>query len=59
MFACDHQVKKVLNQALKVLGDSLNQQAPLINLSRSKNKLSRKPWITTGLYKSIKNKNKM
>jgi len=48
-----------LDQALKVLGDSLNQQAPLKNLSRSKKKLSQKPWITTVLYKSIKNKNKM
>ena len=47
---------KDLNQALKVLGDSLNQQAPLKNLSKSKRKLSQKPWITTGLYKSIKNK---
>jgi len=48
-----------LDQALKVLGDSLNQQAPLKNLSRSKKKLSQKPWITTVLYKSIKNKSKM
>jgi len=32
---------KDLNQALKVLGDSLNQHAPLKNLSRSKKKLSK------------------
>ena len=50
---------KDVNQALNVLGDSLNQQGPLKNLSRSKKKLSQKPWITTGLYKSIKNENKM
>jgi len=50
---------KDLNQALKVFCDSLNQPPPLKNLSRSKKKLSQKPWITTGLYKSIKNKNKM
>jgi len=33
---------KDLNQALKVLGDSLNEQAPLKNLSRWKKKLSQK-----------------
>jgi len=30
---------KDLDQAQKVLGDSLNQQAPLKNISRAKNKL--------------------
>ena len=50
---------KDLNQALKVLGDSLNQQAPLKHISRSKKKLPQKPSITTDLYKAIKIKNKM
>jgi len=48
-----------IDHSVKFSGDSLNQQTLLKNLSRSKKKLSQKPWIATGLYKSIKNKNKM
>ena len=37
----------------------MNQHMPLRKLSRKQTKLYEKPWLTSGLLKSIKNKNKM
>ena len=37
----------------------MNQHMPLRKLSRKQTKFQKKPWLTSGLLKSIKNKNKM
>ena len=36
----------------------IDHWAPLKDLSNAKQKLQNKPWITKGIFKSIKNKNK-
>ena len=42
-----------------MLEQCLNEQAPIKKLSKAKQKLSHKPWITPCLLKSIKTKNRL
>ena len=39
--------------------DVVNTHSPLVKLSRRKTKLAAKPWITKGILKSIKTKNRL
>ena len=47
-----------INILLHVIHTAMNQ-LPLCKLSRKQTKLQEKPWLTSGLLKSIKNQNKM
>ena len=46
-------------QFLSTFSNIVNKHAPLKLLSRSEQKQKHKPWITKGLLKSIKHKNKL
>ena len=43
----------------KKLNEILDKHAPFKKLSIQEEKLSKKPWITTGILNSIKNKNRL
>ena len=43
----------------KKINEILDKHAPFKNLSIQDEKLSKKPWITTGKLNSIKNKNRL
>ena len=48
---------ETLDSGILMLEQCLNEQAPINKLSKAKQKLSHKPWITPCLLKSIKTKN--
>jgi len=50
---------EALDFSISYLSRSLKEQAPLKQLTKSKKQLAHKPWITTSLLKSIKNKNSL
>jgi len=50
---------ETLDSGILMLEQCLNEQAPIKKLSKAKQKLSYKPWITPCLLKSIKTKNRL
>ena len=46
----------VFDNFVAIISETINQHAPLKRLSRKKCKLVTKPWITKGVYKSIRRK---
>ena len=48
-----------MNSFISTFQMTLDKHAPLTEMSRTEKKLSNKPWITKGIYKSIKTKNKL
>ena len=52
-------INEQINILLHVIHTAMNRHIPLRKLSRKQTKLQEKPWLTSGLLKSIKNKNKM
>ena len=54
------KMQSILNHSgILILEQCLNEQAPIKKLSKAKQKLSHKPWITPCLLKSIKTKNRL
>ena len=47
----------IFDQFVNRIGKTINKQAPLRRLSRKQQKLARKPWITKGIFASIRYKN--
>ena len=53
-------MQSILNHSgILILEQCLNEQAPIKKLSKAKQKLSHKPWITPCLLKSINTKNRL
>ena len=52
-------MNKSLSHLYKTINHVLNKHAPLRDASVSKLKMLTKPWLTAGLSKSIKVKNKL
>jgi len=50
---------EALDSGILMLEKCHNEQAPMKKLSKAKQKLSHKPWITPCLLKSIKTKNRL
>ena len=50
---------EALDLSILSLNRHLKEQAPVKQLTKSKKRLARKPWITTGLLRSIKTKNSL
>ena len=48
-----------LRLSTKKINEILDKHAPFKKLSIHEEKLSKKPWITTGILNSIKNKNRL
>ena len=49
----------VFSEFVKIINNAINEHAPLKKLSRAQQKLKMKPWITHGILKSIKHKQKL
>ena len=47
----------IFDQFVNRIGEIINKHAPLRRLSRKQQKLARKPWITKGIFTSIRYKN--
>ena len=52
-------MRHYIDNFVKTVSKTTNQHAPLKRLSRKKHKLACKPWITKGIYKSIRRKRLM
>ena len=48
-----------LNSLIKILSDLTNSCCPKKTLSRKQFKISKNPWITSGIFTSIRHKNKL
>ena len=55
----DTDVDEDVSRITETFTKTLNSHAPLRSLSRRERKLNEKPWITEGILKSIKTKNKL
>ena len=49
----------VFEMFVTAISDTIEKHAPLTSLSRKQARLARKPWITKGIFTSIKRKNSM
>ena len=49
----------VFDQFVETIAKTIDLHAPLKRLTRKQQKVSKKPWITKGIFKSIKHKNSM
>ena len=49
----------VFSEFVKIISNAINEHPPLKKLSRAQQRLRRKPWITHGILKSIKHKQKL
>ena len=49
----------VFSEFVKIITNAINEHAPLKKLSRAQQRLKMKPWITHGILKSIKRKQKL
>ena len=47
----------IFDQFVNRIGEIINKHAPLRRVSRKHQKLARKPWITKGIFISIRYKN--
>ena len=55
----DFNPNNAINQLLDKFSNLINQHAPLRPQTRKEIKLSTKPWLSKGIFKSIRNKNTM
>ena len=55
----DTDVNEDVSRITETFIKTLNSHAPLRPLSRRERKLNEKPWITKGILKSIRTKNKL
>ena len=55
----DTDVNEDVSRITEMFVKTLNSHAPLMSMSRRERKLNEKPWITKGILKSIKTKNKL
>ena len=55
----DTDVNEDVSRITETYIKTLNSRAPFRPLSRSERKLNEKPWITKGILKSIRTKNKL
>ena len=51
--------KDLINSFTSTFQTTIDNHAPIREMSRTKKKLSNKPWITERIYKSIKTKNNL
>ena len=54
-----NNINKVCENFVQLIKDEIENFAPLTNLSRKQKKLVKKPWITKGIWTSIKNKQRL
>ena len=55
----DNNGEQSLNNLLDKINELIDKYAPLRKITRSEFKQTRKPWITSGILTSIKNKDKL
>ena len=55
----DNDIENNFQNFISFFFKLLNQHEPVKQLSRREKKLSKKPWITKGIYTSIKTKNRL
>ena len=56
---CIDNFNHVFNKFIVTITHAINKHAPLVKLTRSQRKLKIKPWITSGIFKSIKTKQRL
>ena len=49
----------VFEMFVRAISDTIEKHAPLMRLSREQARLAKKPWITKGIFASVKRKNSM
>ena len=54
-----NNINKVCENFVQLIKDEIEKFAPWTNLSRKQKKLVKKPWLTNGIWTSIKNKQRL